>query len=197
MFTGLIENVGKIRKLTKNREVLTVTIETGIKLIEISIGESISCNGVCLTVIKKDDKNSLISLQAVKETLSQTTLSEWNTGREINLERALAIGDRLDGHFVSGHVDGVGKVVRITPLGEQTTITINLPSQIMKYMVHKGSITIDGISLTISKINGSNLDVAVIPFTKKHTNLNKLRPGVKVNIEGDLIGKYIQKFMKP
>ncbi len=189
MFTGIIEETGKIKAITQNK----ITVEAKIVTEGTKIGDSIAVNGVCLTVTKldRDGFNADIS----PETLKVTSLGNLKAGSYVNLERAVQIGERLGGHIVSGHVDGLGKGKFIKKDGSFYNITIELPQELAKYVAKKGSITIDGISLTVADINNNIVNIAVIPHTFENTNLKNLKVGDFVNIETDILAKYVEKIL--
>jgi riboflavin synthase len=194
MFTGIVEDVGTIKEIkTKTKEVL-FTIETkNIDVGEIQLGESISVNGTCLTVIAMG-KNTF-TVEASHETLRRTILSKLKVGSRVNLERALKLGGRLGGHIVNGHVDGVGKVESIERRGKSIEVWFSLPEEFSKYVVEKGSIAVDGVSLTVNAVRGNWFSVNIIPYTQEATIFAELKPGDFVNIECDIIAKYVEKFV--
>ena len=193
MFTGLIEEVGVIEKVLPQGEGVTLIIKTKMAK-ELVHGESVSTNGVCLTV------NALtgdtFSADVMPETLRRSNLSLVSSGSEVNLERALRIGDRLGGHFVTGHSDGMGTIVAIKKEGNATWITIEPEKEFMSLLVMKGSVAIDGISLTVANVSKKQFQVSIIPVTKEETTLLKRHLGEKVNLEGDYIGKYVRRMLQ-
>ncbi len=186
MFTGLVEATGSISVINTNQ----ITIRTFIAR-ELNVGDSIAVNGVCLTVIKA--ANDIFEANLSPETFKVTNFSEKKTGDTVNLERAMQLNSRLDGHLVYGHVDTTAKVIRITKHNEFYTLTIKIPAEFNHYTVKKGSIAIDGISLTIADETAEGIEIAVIPHTWENTALNNLCTGRSVNIEFDIISKYIEK----
>lgn len=193
MFTGLIEEVGRLKRLTRTGEGVNLTIEAKKTLEGMNIGDSIAINGICLTVT--DIGRSEFSLQAVSETIRNSTASKWNVGEKINLERAMKVSDRLGGHIVQGHVDGMGTVEAIN-MGELSiTLKISASSEVLRYVVKKGSICVEGISLTVAEVDDKSFSVAIIPHTWQNTNLNVLTRGSKVNLETDILARYVEKFM--
>ncbi len=194
MFTGLIEEVGKVKGITRKADGLTVSIEAGNILDDIKIGDSIAVNGVCLTVVSLSDRG--FSFDVSKETLDRSNLKYLKIGDYVNLERALKVSDRLGGHIVQGHVDTVGSITKITPLGEHTIFEIEIPPEYLNLVVEKGSIAIDGISLTINSIKNNRLSFNIIPHTIKSTNLQFRKVGDLVNIEFDIIGKYVWNMLE-
>jgi riboflavin synthase len=191
MFTGLIEEVGTVKSLvtgTVNRlSIKCSKITNGI-----SLGDSVAINGVCLTVIRIGSQE--VDFDAVKETISRSTLGELKPNDKVNLEASLCAGKPIGGHFVLGHVDGVGEISSIKSEGESKVISFIAPDAVSRYLVEKGSIAIDGISLTIANCSKNIFSVAVIPHTLENTTLINKKPGNKVNLEADIIGKYVEKF---
>jgi riboflavin synthase len=194
MFTGLIEDVGRITSLRLNKGSAVLAIETSLPVRSMKLGASIAINGACLTVVKKG--KSTFTVDVSSETLNRTSLAILGIGGLVNLERPLRLQDRLGGHLVTGHIDGVAVVESIETLGEFTFFRFHVPMQLGTFLVSKGSVAVDGISLTINECSHRRFAVAIIPFTLKHTNLRARSVGDKVNIETDLIGKYVQKFVK-
>ncbi len=191
MFTGLIEDIGEIVQIGKKGNSFQISIKSSLD--KISIGDSISVDGVCLTVVAVD-KNTFI-VEVCSETLERTTLRERKQGELVNLERALQLSDRLGGHLVTGHIDGTAIIKSITKKQNSIIIKITTPPEIIRYLVVKGSVGLDGISLTVNEIQGNDFIVNIIPHTAQVTTIGKKRVGDKVNIETDLIGKYVEKFL--
>jgi riboflavin synthase len=194
MFTGLIEDVGKIASLRVNKRSAVLAVETNLPVRSMKLGASIAVNGACLTIMKKG-KNTL-TVDVSPETLNRTSLALLGIGSLVNLERSLRLQDGLGGHLVTGHVDGVAVIESIETQGEFTFFTFRIPVQLGAFLVSKGSVAVDGISLTINECSRRRFSVAIIPFTLEHTNLRARRVGDKVNIETDLIGKYVQKLVR-
>lgn len=194
MFTGLIQDVGKVVSLRLNEKSAILAVETGLPVRSMELGASIAVNGACLTVTKKGKNRFTVDVSP--ETLNRTSLAILGIGSLVNLERPLRLQDGLGGHLVTGHIDGVAVVESIESQGEFTFFTFRIPAQLASFLVSKGSIAVDGVSLTINKCGRKGFSVATIPFTLQHTNLRALRVGDKVNIETDLIGKYVQKLVK-
>jgi riboflavin synthase len=192
MFTGIIESIGQISKLTKEEGNLHITIKSELAS-ELKIDQSISHNGVCLTVVKLNDESYVVT--AIKETLDKTNLKNILIGDWINLERAMKLGDRLDGHLVQGHVDEIGICESIEKTDGSWLFTFQYESTAGNITVEKGSITINGVSLTVVNSKENEFSVAIIPFTYEHTNFNKIRLGDKINLEFDVIGKYVKRLM--
>ena len=194
MFTGLIEDVGKITALGVKTPAAVLTVATKLPVRSMPRGASIAVNGACLTVVKKRNKSFTVDVSP--ETLRRTNLQSLSVGGQVNLERPMRLSDRLGGHLVTGHVDGVGRITAIATEGEFTIITFAVPASLGILLVRKGSVAVDGISLTVNDRRRDRFSVAIIPFTLQHTNLRARRVGDKVNIEVDLIGKYVQNLMR-
>lgn len=191
MFTGLIEDVGKVSRWQRRKGSGVLTLKTHLSLREIGIGSSIAVNGACLTVVEKG--RGQFTVDVSPETLKRTNLEMIACGDPVNLERPLRLQDRLGGHLVTGHVDGIGMTERITRKGDFTFFSFRVPPTLAPLLVSKGSVAVDGISLTVNECAQLHFSVAIIPFTLKHTNLRARRVGDKVNLETDLIGKYVQR----
>jgi len=192
MFTGIIEDLGSIFNVTKNGEFTVFNVESKLAN-EMNLGDSIALNGVCLTVV--DLESNIFTVNVVKETLDKTNFKDLLLGGKINLERALSVSSRLNGHFVQGHIESIGKIIDIQLNDNQVDLIINLDEKSLKYCIYKGSIAIDGISLTIAEIDGNNIRIAIIPFTWQHTNLSNKVVGDYVNIETDMLSKYVEKII--
>lgn len=193
MFTGLIEDVGQVHSWTKRKGSGVLTIKTKLPSEELDLGSSIAVNGACLTVI--DNRGGRFAVDLSPETLERTNFKGIRPGDELNLERPLRLSDRLGGHLVTGHVDGVGVVERIKKKDKFIFIWFKIPEALSPLLVSKGSVAVDGISLTVNECEGRLFSVAIIPFTSKHTNLRRRRVGDKVNLETDLLGKYVQRLL--
>ena len=193
MFTGIIEDLGVIRNIDKKGDSASFIIETSIDLSNTKIGDSISVNGVCLTIVSIS--GNLFTVDISHETLSISNLNIAHINQKLNLERALKLSDRLGGHIVTGHVDGLGEIKSILKIGGYLDITISIPNTLSRYIIEKGSVAIDGISLTIKKCKGSEFSVTIIPHTILKTTLGDAKPGYKVNIENDIIGKYVEHLL--
>jgi len=194
MFNGIIKHTGKISKIYKNNNNCIIEILSKIKFSKNEIGSSISCSGTCLTLEKY--KGNLSKFYISKETLNRTNFKSSNKGDLINLEKSLKYGDRISGHFAQGHVDTTSIIKKIVFVGKSWFVNFKLPKKYKKYLIQKGSITINGVSLTISKILTDGFQIVVIPQTLKLTNLMYLKEKDVVNIEFDVLGKYIKKFLK-
>lgn len=195
MFTGIIEDVGTVRGLRKGPGGAVIRIAAEVVTRDISIGDSLAVQGVCLTIVKhaQNELEADVSL----ETLERSTLGSLQPGDRVNLERALQPTGRLGGHIVQGHVDAVGTWERLAPEGEGWRAWVRVPGEVARFVVDKGSIAISGISLTVASIDGATISVALIPHTIEQTTLADLKPGDPVNLEADIIGKYVYKYMHP
>jgi riboflavin synthase len=193
MFTGLIEDVGKIGALRIAKNSAVLTVKTKLPLRHMSLGASVAVNGACLTVVKKT--KDVFTVDVSPETLQRTNLPSLAAGSLVNLEQPMRFQDRLGGHLVTGHVDGIGTITAIKPEGGFTVFRFHVPAIINSLLVAKGSVAVDGISLTVNDCRRDGFSVAIIPFTLQHTNLRVRRVGDKVNLETDLIGKYVQSFL--
>ena len=194
MFTGIIEDVGELVSLERKGRTAKVTVKAGLPLGEIEIGESIAVNGACLTLERLD--GGALVFHALAETMRRTNLASLRQGDPVNLERALRLGDRLGGHLVSGHVDATGKVTACRRNGDDLELTVAIPDNADFPVVPKGSIAINGVSLTIARINGHEVTVCLIPHTWKATNLQFAKPGTLLNLEADMLGKYVQQAIR-
>ncbi|MGD8387788.1 MAG: riboflavin synthase [Desulfobacteraceae bacterium] len=193
MFTGLVEGVGRIRQVLRRGRDRVLVVESLFDIQPCRIGDSVSVSGVCLTVTQEQDR--VLHMDVSHESLSRSTLGELKPGERVNLERALRLSDRLGGHLVSGHVDGVGRIVKKEPRAESWLVGVEMEKELSRYTVEKGSIAIDGISLTINHCRDGYVEVNIIPQTGKETTLLQKERGQGVNIETDLIGKYIEKLL--
>ncbi len=192
MFTGIIEAVGRIAAVSPAGAGVRVRIDAGgLPLAEVALGDSIAVNGCCLTVVTRDATH--FEADASRETLACTTLGALAPGGRVNLERALTLASRLGGHLVSGHVDGVGTVRTRTPEGGSERFRVAAPADLARYVARKGSICIDGVSLTVNAVAGAEFEVQIIPHTATHTIIDDYRPGQRVNIEVDLVARYVER----
>lgn len=189
MFSGIIEERGTVKRVLKASQGWKLTVESEAASKDAKIGESISVNGACLTVVEVKGRN--ISFDIMEETLRRTTLSELSAGKIVNLERSLKAGDRISGHFVTGHIDCIGKIRAIAKRPNEYAMEIEFPSDKKAYVAEKGSIAIDGVSLTVAEVRGNRLRICLIPLTLKATNLGSRKAGDSVNIEFDILSKYI------
>jgi len=193
MFTGLIEDVGRVASLVLNKQSAVLTVESSLALRGIPLGASIAVNGACLTVVQKG--KGTVAFDVSPETLERTSLATVEPGTLLNLERSMRLEDRLGGHLVTGHIDGVGIVHSVKKKGDFTFVSFRLAQRLGSLLVSKGSVAVDGISLTVNRCSARGFNVAIIPFTLQNTNLRARRVGDKVNVETDLIGKYVRHFV--
>jgi riboflavin synthase len=192
MFTGIVQALGRVRTLTSVRGGARLEIESALR--GLASGESIAVNGACMTVVRRaPNGRGRFAVDVSPESLRRTALGALRPGAAVNLERALTLADRLGGHLVQGHVDGVGRVARITSEANAWTYTFEAPESVARYLVEKGSVAIDGVSLTVAAIRGKRFDVAVIPHTARHTTLGDRKAGDRVNLEVDVLAKYVEK----
>jgi riboflavin synthase len=195
MFTGLVEGIGTVARVSPRGKVKRITLSVPAAFMDLKAGDSLAVSGACLTVVNA--KKGEVTLEAVPETLRRTTLGKLRTGSKLNLERAVRADSRLGGHFVQGHVDGVGKVTTIRRLGETWMVAVSAPGEILAGLVEKGSVALDGVSLTITEVGGDGFGVVLVPHTLKHTTLGSWKEGWEVNIEGDILGKYVARHLAP
>ncbi|MBI4212446.1 MAG: riboflavin synthase [Deltaproteobacteria bacterium] len=191
MFTGIIEGVGIVRALKKKEEGAEIEIAADFPLETTNVGDSIAVNGCCLTVTSRLGKSFWADLSP--ETLAKTTLGEFQINAPVNLERALIVGGRLGGHIVQGHVDGVGKIIKINKLKDVSEVFIEVPEHLLRYVVDKGSVTVDGVSLTVNVVTERSFSVMIVPHTALKTTFLTHKEGDQVNLEMDIIGKYVER----
>jgi riboflavin synthase len=194
MFTGIIEELGKVAAIEKQPDAIRLTIACKEVLSDLKRGDSISCSGTCLTAIEIDDQG--FTADVMLETIRRSSLDGVKVGDPINLERAMNAATRFGGHIVQGHVDGVGEFVSREKSDNWDWVKIRLPKDLMKYVVHKGSITLDGISLTVNDIDGDVIALSLIPETLRLTTLGYKKPGDKINVEADVLAKHVEKLME-
>ena len=194
MFTGLVEEVGRLFSI-ESGEMLRLNVSADRVMADTREGDSVSVNGACLTVGEVDGRT--LTFFAMPETLRRTALGALQEGSAVNLERAMASGDRFGGHIVQGHVDGIGEVLGVRPEGEAEIWEFRAPEAVLRYCVEKGSICVDGISLTLVSAGPDTFTVSILPQTRANTNLGVLRAGDSVNLEADVIGKYVERLLKP
>jgi riboflavin synthase len=192
MFTGIITDLGRVRVASPGA-MMRLEIETRYPAESIAIGASIACNGACLSVVERGA--GWFAVEASAETLSKTTLGDWRVGTAVNLERPLKLGDELGGHLVLGHVDGVGAIVERRQDGGSVRLKVGAPLDLARFIAPKGSIAIDGVSMTVNDVAGSQFDVNVIPITQRETNLGALAMGMPVNLEIDMMARYVARLM--
>ena len=196
MFTGLIEEIGTIAGVRPFAGGRRFEIRAPGMVPGLATGESIACDGVCLTVERIDDARASFAVAAVRETLRRSSAGCWRSGRQVHLERALAAGDRLGGHIVQGHVDAVVPVVRAGRVGREFRLAVRVPADLAGHVVAKGSVAIDGVSLTVAAREGALCRIAIVPETLARTRIGGYRPGDRVNLEVDVIGKYVESFAR-
>jgi len=196
MFTGIITDVGRVRRLSRGpgaEDGLEATIATAYDSAAIPLGASIACSGPCLTVIAVEPGG--FSVQASAETLACSTLGDWAAGTPVNLERSLRLGDELGGHIVSGHVDGVARLIERRPEGESVRFVIEAPAALLPYIAAKGSVALDGVSLTVNEVADGHFGVNIIPYTLAHTSLGEAQPGQRMNLEIDPLARYVARLL--
>lgn len=194
MFTGLIEEVGRVEARDPLDGGARFRLAADLSG-ELEEGESVALDGACLSVVEADASGFFV--EATRVTLGRTTLGSWEPGRRVNLERALRVGDRLGGHLVQGHVDAVGRVEAVEPEDEVVRLRVGLPGEVARVTVARGSLAVDGVSLTVAELEGDTAEIAVIPYTWEHTAVDRLSPGAAVNLEADLMGKYVERLAGP
>ena len=194
MFTGIVTDIGRVRSITETARDRRYEIQTVWDVSGIDLGASISHAGCCLTVVEKGP--DWFAVEVSGETLDKTTLGAWRAGGRVNLERAAKLGDEMGGHVVSGHVDGLGRVVSIDPSGGSHHIVIEAPEPLHRYIAAKGSITVDGVSLTVNAVDGRRFDLNIIPHTWEATTLGDLKPGDAVNLEIDMLARYLARWQE-
>ncbi|MEX1032403.1 MAG: riboflavin synthase [Cellvibrionaceae bacterium] len=194
MFTGIIEAVGQVAKIEPCNGDLRLEIKIGqLDLSDVKLGDSIACNGVCLTATQLGDGGFWADVS--QESLANTTIESWREGDDINLEKALTASSRLGGHIVAGHVDGVGEVLKRTADARSERFVLRAPAALAKYIARKGSITVDGTSLTVNSVSGAEFELNIVPHTLAHTNIGQYQAGQKVNLEVDLIARYLERLL--
>jgi riboflavin synthase len=193
VFTGIIETTGTVRSIEARGDLTRLGIEAASIASEVAIGDSVAVNGTCLTVT--GTQGSVVHFDAIVETLEKTALGDLVADSLVNLERALVAGGRLDGHIVQGHVDGVGRVRGLERAGNDVRLAIDCPEEIRQFLLEKGSVAIDGVSLTVVDVDDAGFDVALIPLTLEHTTLGERSVGERVNLEADVLGKYVKSYL--
>lgn len=193
MFTGIITDIGRISQLEQRGD-MRVRIETGYDMETVDLGASIACNGVCLTVIAKDIGWFDVDISA--ESVSKTAIGDWIEGGRLNLERALKVGDELGGHIVSGHVDGVAEVIAVQDEGDSTRFTFRVPKDLAQFIAPKGSVALNGTSLTVNEVDGCDFGVNIIPHTKSETTWSDIKVGDRINLEIDTLARYLARYLE-
>ena len=193
MFTGLIQDIGTLLKIQKGEESYQLTVSTRFPQEDLMLGESIAVNGICLTVVSKG--GGAFSADVSRETVTRTSLAELRVGQRVNLERALRLADRLGGHIVTGHVDGVGVIRSRSREGNAERLVISIPDGCHRYLVVKGSVAVDGISLTVNEVTEKDFSLMIIPHSLSETTLQYMQQGSRVNIETDILGKYVERLL--
>lgn len=193
MFTGLVQDIGIVQAVERHGDDMSAEIETGLRLENMSIGASICCAGVCLSITSKAKKSFFVDISA--ETLSKTSLAQWDIGARINLEPSLRLGDELGGHFVFGHVDGLARVEAFEPVGDSLHLRLMAPDGLERFIAAKGSVALDGVSLTVNRVEGAFFEVNIIPHTAANTTLSSLSSGDFLNMEVDMLARYVAKMV--
>ncbi len=197
MFTGIITDLGRVRAIKPSAD-SRFEFSTGFEADDIDIGASICCSGVCLTVVdKRNGRDNWFAADVSGETLSVTTMGDWAEGSMVNFERALKMGDELGGHMVSGHVDGVATLTNAAPEDSSQRMTFEAPQALSPMIARKGSVALDGVSLTVNEVEGQTFEVNVVPHTLSQTSLGSLQPGARVNLEIDLLARYVARLIQP
>jgi riboflavin synthase len=191
VFTGIVRERGRVASAVGSGGGVRLRIEAAETAASANLGDSIAVAGCCLTVTAVD--NGALEFDAVPETLARSNLGRLGPGSEVNLEPALRAGDPLGGHFVQGHVDGLGRVLRLDPEGDGARLRLELPAGLLRYCIEKGSLTVDGVALTVAAVRDDGVEAALVPFTLEHTTLSSLEPGTEVNVEVDLLAKYAER----
>jgi riboflavin synthase len=195
MFTGIVTDVGRVRHVEKRGDT-HIVIGTNFDVGNVEMGASIACAGVCMTVVDKGTgKENWFAVTASGETLSKTTLGAWKAGDPVNLERPMRVGDEFGGHIVTGHIDGIAEIKAVVPEGESTRVTFEVPVALSRFVAPKGSVALDGVSLTVNEVDGTRFGVNLIPHTLKVTTFGRIKPGMKVNFEVDLMARYVARLV--
>jgi riboflavin synthase len=194
MFTGIIEHLGTVDSLNLHADAGRLTIRAATVASYLAVANSIAVDGCCLTVVALDGERFSVDLST--ETIRKTSIREWKKGTRVNLEQPMTAGKEFGGHFVLGHVDTTGRVTRLDPEGENWWYRVEVPESFARYIVPQGSIAVDGISLTVARSNGRIAEMAIIPFTYEHTNIRGRKIGDAVNLEGDVLGKYVERYLQ-
>lgn len=194
MFSGIISEIGKIVKIEEHNKEARFTIETSWDLAQFPMGCSIACSGTCLTLVAKTQNTFAVDVS--QETLSKTSLGSWEVGTRINLEKSLRLGDEISGHFVFGHVDGLAKIISIEPRGGSWTITLEIAENLKKFIAAKGSVSLDGISLTVNEVDNCQFKINIIPHTWEHTTFSDRKVGDTMNFEADMLARYVARLQE-
>jgi riboflavin synthase len=195
MFTGIVTDVGKVRHVEKRGDT-HIVIATHYDVSCVDMGASIACSGVCMTVVDKGTaKDRWFAVTASGETLSKTTIGHWKAGDPVNLERPMRVGDEFGGHIVTGHVDAVAEIVSLKAEGESVRMMFELPMKLARFVAPKGSVALDGVSLTVNEVDGTRFGVNIIPHTQSVTTFGRAKPGMKVNFEADLMARYVARLV--
>ena len=193
MFTGIVTDIGKVRHVEKRGDT-HIVIATKFDVSQVDVGASIACSGACMTVVDKGTaKDRWFAFTASGETLSKTTLGSWKVGDAVNLERPMRVGDEFGGHIVTGHVDAVAEIVSVKSEGESVRMIFEVPVKLARFVAPKGSVALDGVSLTVNDVEGSRFGVNIIPHTRAVTTFGRAKPGVKMNFEVDLMARYVAR----
>lgn len=197
MFTGIVEETGRVLRIDKASDGARLVVETTLDLADTRLGDSIALDGCCLTVVEMgmEDGTRFVAFDLGPETLAVTTLGALKPGSRVHLERALRLSDRLGGHLVAGHVDAVGSIERRQTVGDALLLRVAAPPEITRYCIHKGSVAVDGVSLTLNVVDDAGFEVGLIPHTLEKTHLGDLQVGDRVNLEADLVGKYVARLL--
>lgn len=196
MFTGIVTDVGRVRHVERRGDT-HVVVSTNFDVTEIALGASIACSGICMTVVDKGSaKDRWFAVTASAETLSKTTLGSWKEGDPVNLERPMRVGDEFGGHIVTGHIDGTAELVTARPEGESIRLSFGLPKTLARFVAEKGSVALDGVSLTVNEADGARFGVNIIPHTARVTTFGRIKPGSRVNLEIDLLARYVARLAK-
>ena len=194
MFTGIISAIGRVEKKENVGGDIRLSIDAGdLNLSDVGLGDSVACNGACLTAVELTSAGFIVDVSV--ETISLTDIGQWCVGQRINLEKAMQATDRFGGHIVSGHVDGIGEVISLQEDARSWRFRLAAPKDLAKYIAHKGSITVDGISLTINKVEGSEFELNIVPHTMLHTVMGDYSEGTKVHLEVDLVARYLERLL--
>lgn len=191
MFTGIVQSLGIIAGRHQRKNGIRLAVKTTINLKRVMPGSSVAVNGACLTAVEK--MSDEVWFDVVPETMRRTTLGRLKRGDSVNLEPSLLLGDEIGGHFVLGHIDGIGVITSLSHRGKEVLMVVGVPKKLMQNIAEKGSVAVDGVSLTVARVRGNSFNVALVPYTLQHTTLGKLKKGDRVNIEVDMVARYLEK----